>query len=70
MRKCAFSQRTINQWNRLPGEYVNATSINMFKNTIDRIRISNCLPCPVPFWVPNIIGTWGGNSVKIQLNSI
>ena len=31
----AFSQRTINGWNRLPGECVNATSVNMFKNKID-----------------------------------
>ena len=31
----AFSQRTIDEWNRLPGECVNATSVNMFKNKID-----------------------------------
>ena len=31
----AFSQRTINEWNRLPGECVHATSVNMFKNKID-----------------------------------
>ena len=24
------------------------------------------LPCPVPSWVPNTIGTWGGNSVKFS----
>ena len=30
----AFSQRTINEWNRLPGECVNATSVNVFKNKI------------------------------------
>ena len=28
IRKYAFSQRTINEWNRLPGECVNATSVN------------------------------------------
>ena len=33
--KYAFSQRMINEWNRLPGECVNATSVNMFKNKID-----------------------------------
>ena len=27
IRKYAFSQRTINEWNRLPGECVNATSV-------------------------------------------
>ena len=31
IRTYAFSQRTINEWNRL----VNATSVNMFKNKID-----------------------------------
>ena len=35
IKKYVFSQRTINEWNRLPGEYVNATSVNMFKNKID-----------------------------------
>ena len=35
IRKYAFSQRTIHEWNRLPGECVNATSVNMFKNKID-----------------------------------
>ena len=29
--------------------------------------ISQWLPCPVPFWVPNTIGTWGGNSVKLNI---
>ena len=28
IRKYVFSQRTINEWNRLPGECVNATSLN------------------------------------------
>ena len=32
IRKYAFSQRTINEWNRLSEECVNATSVNMFKN--------------------------------------
>ena len=35
IRKYAFSQRTIYEWNRQPGECVNATSVNMFKNKID-----------------------------------
>ena len=35
IRKYAFSQRTINEWTSLPGECVNATSVNMFKNKID-----------------------------------
>ena len=36
IRKYAFSQRTIDQWNRLPEECVNSTSVNMFKNRIDK----------------------------------
>ena len=36
IQKYAFSQRTINEWNRLSGGCVNATSVNnMFKNKID-----------------------------------
>ena len=35
VRKYAFYQRTIHEWNRLPVECVNATSVNMFKNKID-----------------------------------
>ena len=34
IRKYAFSQRTINECNRLPGE-CNATSVNMFKSKIN-----------------------------------
>ena len=33
IRKYAFSQRTINEWNRLPGECVNATSVNCSRIT-------------------------------------
>ena len=35
MRKYSFSQRVINQWNKLPNDCVNASSLNMFKNRID-----------------------------------
>ena len=35
IRKFAFSQRTVNEWNKLPGKCVNATSVNMFKNKLD-----------------------------------
>ena len=31
----AFSQRTVNEWNKLPGDCVNATSVNIFKNKLD-----------------------------------
>ena len=33
VRKC--SQRTINEWNRLSADCVGASSVNIFKNTID-----------------------------------
>ena len=34
-RKYSFSQRTINDWNKLSTDYVTASSINMFKNKVD-----------------------------------
>ena len=39
MRKYHFSQRVINEWNKLPNDCVNASSVNMFKNRIDRYLI-------------------------------
>jgi len=30
-----FSQRSVNDWNRLPQTVVDATSVNMFKNRLD-----------------------------------
>ena len=33
--KYSFSQRVINEWNKLPNDCVNASSVNMFKNRID-----------------------------------
>ena len=35
----SFSQRVINEWNKLPNDCVNASSVNMFKNRIDRYMI-------------------------------
>ena len=35
IRKYSFSQRTINEWNKLSTDYVTASSVNMFKNKID-----------------------------------
>ena len=32
IRKYSFSQRTINEWNKLSTDYVTASSVNMFKN--------------------------------------
>ena len=39
MRKYSFSQRVINEWNKLPNDCVNASSVNMFKHRIDRYLI-------------------------------
>ena len=39
MRKYSFSERVINEWNKLPYDCVNASSVNMFKNRIDRYLI-------------------------------
>ena len=39
MRKYSFSQMVINEWNKLPNDCVNASSVNMFKNRIDRYMI-------------------------------
>ena len=36
MRKYSFSQRVINEWNKQSNDRVNACSVNMSKNRIDR----------------------------------
>ena len=36
IRKYTFSQKVVNDWNKLPEECINATSVNMFKNRIDQ----------------------------------
>ena len=36
VRKFSFSQRTINVWDTLSTECVHASSVNMFKNRIDK----------------------------------
>ena len=35
MRKFSFSQRRVNEWNRLSADCVGASSVNMFKNKIN-----------------------------------
>ena len=53
------TQRVINEWNKLPNDCVNASSVNMFKNRIDAkcvnakivgFSISQWLPCPLAIW--------------------
>ena len=36
IRKSSFSHRTINEWNKLSTNCVNASGINMLKNKIDK----------------------------------
>ena len=38
IRRNFFSLRVINEWNKLPNDVVEATSINMFKNRYDRYK--------------------------------
>ena len=38
VRKFFFSQRVVNEWNLLPQEVVDATSVNQFKNRLDTFR--------------------------------
>ena len=35
IRKRSFSQRTINEWNKLSTDCITASSVNMFKNKVD-----------------------------------
>ena len=35
IRKYSFSQKTINEWNKLSTDCVTASSVNMFKNKFD-----------------------------------
>ena len=39
VRKFSFSQRTINVWIKLSTECVHASSVNMFKNIIDKYLV-------------------------------
>ena len=36
IRKYTFSEGVVHDWNKLPEECINATSVNMFKNIIDQ----------------------------------
>ena len=35
-----FSNRVINFWNKLPGYVKNSTSVNSFKNNLDKFRVN------------------------------
>ena len=38
IRKNCFSQRTVNEWNRLPESVVGADTLNCFKNRYDNYK--------------------------------
>ena len=40
IRKYSFSQRTVNEWNRLSTDWITASSVNMFKNKTRVTHIS------------------------------
>ena len=40
VRKFAFSQRSINVWNNLSTDCVHASSVNMFKNKVDKYLVN------------------------------
>ena len=44
VRKFSFSQRTINVWNKLSTECVHASSVNVFKNIIDKYLVNPYMP--------------------------
>ena len=67
MIKYSFSHRVINELNKLSNDCVNASSMNMFKNRIDKyliradiddkvvgLSISQWLPCPLVVWKTGI----------------
>ena len=36
VRKYSFPERTVNEWNKLSADCVHSSSVNMFKNRIDK----------------------------------
>ena len=38
IRKYSFSQRTINEWNKLSTDYVTASNVNMLKTRLTHLR--------------------------------
>ncbi|RNA03326.1 RNA-directed DNA polymerase from mobile element jockey-like [Brachionus plicatilis] len=38
-RENTFTNRVVNEWNALPASFVNATSVNQFKNRYDAVRV-------------------------------
>jgi len=40
VRKYSFTQRIVNIWNSLPEHVVNSSSVNSFKNNLDKFWVS------------------------------
>ena len=63
IRKHSFSQRTINEWNKLSTDCVTASSVNMFKNKVDTRRAGyHCWTLDKPMagsgplaWMANLV---------------
>ena len=69
IRKHYFSQRTVNEWNKLSTDCVTASSVNIFRNKVDTnlrragyklnivgLSISQWLPCPLAIWAFGLDG--------------
>ena len=62
MRKYSFSQRVINEWNKLSYDCVNSSSVNMFKNRIYRYTLDKPMASLSICYLELVV--WGGNLVK------
>ena len=68
IRKFSFSQRTVNEWNKLSTDCITASSVNMFKNKLDTylrragytdgLSISQWLPCPLAICIFGLDGNF------------
>ena len=61
-RKYSFSQRVINEWNKLSYDCVNSSSVNMFKNIIYRYTLDKPMASLSICYLELVV--WDGNLVK------
>ena len=54
VRKFAFSQRVVQEWNKLSQDVVDATSVNEFKNRLDKFWFGGAHKLPPSGWPPNV----------------
>ena len=76
IRKFFFSQRVVNSWNSLPASVVQATSVNMFKNSYDRhlvggmdVWATSCLSINLQVQVQVIFPYYGERPVQAAWRS-